>query len=172
MLRIAPLVVVLVAVVLSLPPTCAQPIQWEVSHPLTIAAGDGGVLTIVLENTHDEPVEGVLSLELSTVAKGFDVERQMDIHGLAHSPRLNTTEHRIALAAHGVESVSFLITTSPDTPAGVYAGRLVLTTDTPTSLGVITFCVRKKDYTPIALLVLLTCILAVLTARAMRREHH
>ena len=171
--RIAPFAVVLVGLVLSFSLTSAQnTTEWELSQPLSIVAGEEGVLSVVLENTNAEPMDAVLSLELLSVATGFDVERQLNISELAHPPKLNTTRQPVALGASETGKLSFLITTSRKTPAGVYAGQLVLITDTNTSLGAITFCVHKKSYVPIVVLVLITCFLAVLTAYAVRRENN
>ncbi|MHC1592769.1 MAG: hypothetical protein ACXQT1_01665 [Methermicoccaceae archaeon] len=171
--RIAPFAVVLVGLVLSFSPAGAQDtIGWEVSQPLSILAGEEGVLSVVLENTNTEPIDAVLSLELLSVARSFDMERQLSICELAHPPRLNTTGQLVALEPSETKEFSFLITTSQKTPAGVYAGQLMLITDTNTSLGVITFCVHKKSYAPLIMLVLTTCLLAALTAYAVRRENN
>lgn len=171
MLRLA-LCAVMLAVLLLSPSSSAQPITWEVKQPLVIWAGEQGVLTIELQNEGAEAVDGELSIELVSVVKDFDVEREANVSQLIHPPRLRITVHSVHLEPGAGGEFSFPITTHPSTPPGVYRGMVLLNTGSRLVLGECAFCVRKKGYLSILVLVLTTCILAVLILYTWRREHH
>lgn len=170
MLRIA-LCIIVLAVVLSLP-SGAQAITWEVKQPLVMWAGEQGTLTIQLQNDGAEAVDGELSIELVSVVKDFDVEREVNISQLANPPRLSIGMRSVHLEPGAEGEFSFPISTHPNTPEGVYRGRVVLNTDSKLVLGECTFCVRKKHYLSVLALLLATCLLAAYLLYTWRGGHH